>query len=116
MNVPIWASELARLFWAKVGYIEPFPRNLRRPIARAVPLSIVLLPQLSIKVALHWLQKCGMVCDIPGADRRLRACLVVQPAMASHLWMERMRKPNSAFRWRMNWLISFETTGSCDAK
>jgi hypothetical protein len=78
VNVPIWASELARLFWAKVGYIEPFPRTLRRPIARAVPLSIVLLPQLSIKAALHWLQICGMVCDIPGADRRLRACLVVQ--------------------------------------
>jgi len=43
-----------------------------------MPLSVVLLPRLSIGAALQWLQKCGMVCEFPGADRPLRACLVAR--------------------------------------
>ncbi len=75
MTVPLWSSELARLFWERAKTVEPFPRNLRRSIARAVPLSIILLPKLSINAALQWLQKAGRVCDLPGVDRRLRGCL-----------------------------------------
>ena len=78
MSVPLWASELARSFWTKAREPEPFPRNLRRSIARAIPLSVVLLPKLSVRAALDWLQNCGPVCELPGEDRPLRACLVAR--------------------------------------
>lgn len=78
MSVPLWVSELAGAFWAKTQDVEPFPRNLRRPIARAVRLAVVLLPKLSVRAAMDWLQNCGMVCEFPGVDRPLRACLVAR--------------------------------------
>jgi hypothetical protein len=43
-----------------------------------VPLSVVLLPRLSVRAALDWLQNCGLVCELPGRDRPLRACLVAR--------------------------------------
>jgi hypothetical protein len=43
-----------------------------------VPLSVVLLPKLSVQGALGWLQNCGLVCELPGEDRPLRACLVAR--------------------------------------
>jgi len=78
VSVPLWAAELARAFWEKAREPEPFPRNLRRSIARAVPLSVVLLPKLSVRAALDWLQNCGLLCELPGEDRPLRACLVAR--------------------------------------
>jgi hypothetical protein len=38
----------------------------------------VLLPRLSVRAALDWLQNCGLVCELPGTDRPLRACLVAR--------------------------------------
>jgi len=78
MSVPLWAAELARAFWARVGEPESFPRSLRRPIARALPLSVVLLPKLSLCAASAWLHNCGLVCELPGEDRPLRACLLAR--------------------------------------
>ncbi len=78
MSVPLWAAELARAFWEKAREAEPFPRTLRRAIARSVRLSIVLLPRLSVRAAFDWLQNCGLVCELPGEDRPLRACLVAR--------------------------------------
>ncbi len=78
MSIPLWAAELARVFWIRAREPEPFPRNLRRPIAKAVPLSVVLLPKLSVRAALDWLQNCGLLCELPGEDRPLRACLVAR--------------------------------------
>jgi hypothetical protein len=78
VSVPVWVATLATAFWSRARHVEPFPRNLRRPIARAVPLSVVLLPRLSVRAAFAWLQRCGIVCDFPGRDRPLRACLVAR--------------------------------------
>jgi hypothetical protein len=78
MTVPLWAATLSRTFWTMAREEEPFPRNLRRPIARAVPLSVVLLPKLSVRAALRWLQNSGLVCELSGGDRPLRACLVAR--------------------------------------
>jgi hypothetical protein len=78
MSVPLWVAELAGAFWELARESEPFPRNLRRAIARAVPLSVVLLPQLSVSAALRWLQTAGLVCELPGQDRPLRGCLVAR--------------------------------------
>ena len=78
MNVPIWASELARAFWARARKSEPFPRNLRRSIARAVPLSVVFLPKLSLGAVLDRLKEYGSACECLDGDRPLRACLVAR--------------------------------------
>jgi hypothetical protein len=43
-----------------------------------MPLSVVLLPKLSVQAALNWLRNCGLVCELPGEDRPLRACLVAR--------------------------------------
>lgn len=78
MSVPLWAAELAATFWVKAGEPEPFPRDLRRPIARAVLLSVAFLPKLTVRAALERLRECGLVCEFPGVDRPLRACLVAR--------------------------------------
>jgi hypothetical protein len=78
MNVPVWIAELATAFWKRAAQDEPFPRSLRRSIARAMPLSVVFLPQLSIAAVLKWLQESGIVCELGSADRPLRACLVAR--------------------------------------
>ena len=78
MTVPVWVARLAGDFWKKAGEAGPFPRNLVRPIARAVPLSVVLLPQLSIDSILKRLHSYGVDCRIDTANRPLRACLVAR--------------------------------------
>jgi hypothetical protein len=78
VSVPIWVAELAGAFWNAAGELEPFPRNLRRFIARAVPLTVVSLPKLSIFTVLNWLGDWGIVCELGKRDRLLRACLVAR--------------------------------------
>jgi hypothetical protein len=67
---------LVRAFWAEAGSVEGFPRELRRPIARALPVSIVLLPRLRLDGVRAWLRENGIVCPCEERDRPLRACLV----------------------------------------
>ncbi len=76
MKVPVWVAELARDFWTEAREIEPFPRNLRGPIARAVPMSVMPLPNLSISSVLHWMHMFEISCTIRGRDRQLKACLI----------------------------------------
>jgi hypothetical protein len=78
MSVPFWVADLANQFWAEAGTVEPFPRNLRRPITRAVPLSVVSLPDLRLDAIRTWLLQNGVVCPCPERDRPLRACLVAR--------------------------------------
>jgi hypothetical protein len=76
MSVPLWAVEAADAFWTAAGESEPFPRALRRPIARALPLTVVSVSRLSVGAAEAWLRRRGggRLGDIP--ERPLRACLV----------------------------------------
>ncbi len=78
MNAPLWVLELAARFWAEAHEVEPFPRSLRRAIARALPVSLVLQPRLSTAAVTAWLQNVRIVCTIGEPDRPLRACLVAQ--------------------------------------
>jgi hypothetical protein len=78
VSVPLWVSELARIFWTRARHAESFPRNLRRPIARGFQFSVVMLPELTVSVAMKWLMQCGIVCELPGQSRLLRACLVAR--------------------------------------
>ena len=76
MSVPLWVAETAESFWITAGEPEPFPRNLRRAIARSLPLTIVLLPQLSIRAAEAWLQQESAHINVDVENRPLRACLI----------------------------------------
>jgi hypothetical protein len=78
MSAPLWVVELAERFWAEAGGPGPFPRDLRRPVLRALPLAVVLLPGLSIAGVRQWLESSGIGCFCPEEDRRLRACLVAR--------------------------------------
>ena len=39
---------------------------------------MVLLPELGVRAAIEWLKKCGIVCELQGQDRPLRACLIAR--------------------------------------
>ncbi len=74
--VPLWVAELADAFWEAAGMREPFPRALRRPIARALPMVVVTLPRLRFNDVLAWLQRHRIACPCSAVDRSLHACLV----------------------------------------
>lgn len=76
MSAPLWAWELAGAFWENAGESESFPRDLRRPIARALPLSLIYLPGLRVSAIDDWLRRQGIPCGLAVPDRPLRACLV----------------------------------------
>lgn len=67
---------LADFFWRLCGEEEPFPRNLERYIALAVPLTIVKLPKLRIATVESWLVRRGVPLRLGCKDRNLRGCLV----------------------------------------
>jgi hypothetical protein len=75
MMIPLWVAELADLFWTSAGMSEPFPRALRRPIARALPLVVVSLPRLRLRDVLDWLRRRAVGRPRPVTDRALHACL-----------------------------------------
>src|ERR1700722_20152555 len=76
MSVPLWVAELVRAFWTEAGAVESFPRELRRPIARALPVSIILLPRLRLDSVGAWLRENGVMCPCDERDRSLQACVV----------------------------------------
>jgi hypothetical protein len=78
MSVPLWVSELAGIFWTRACHVESFPRTLRRPSARGFQFSVALLPELTIKAAVKWLMRSGIVCEVSAQNRLLRACLVAR--------------------------------------
>jgi hypothetical protein len=75
VSAPLWAVELSEAFWEAAGMREPFPRDLRRPIARGMPLVIVSLPRLRLRDVHGWLTRNGVGGPCNAEDRALRACL-----------------------------------------
>jgi hypothetical protein len=55
-----------------------FPRDLRQPISRGLPLSIVVLPRLRVVTMLRWLEQQGISAVLRLPDRALCACLVAR--------------------------------------
>lgn len=78
MMVAGWVHELAAAFWTAAGRREPFPRQLRGPACRALPVSIIDLPHLGLAVVRDWLARNGVPCPCRSADRALRGCLMAQ--------------------------------------
>ncbi len=65
-------------FWEMAGGRPAYgkPINLERAVARALPLAVVKLPQLSTRKVTDVLARIGTVPWSMTADRPLRACLV----------------------------------------
>ncbi|MBI1915576.1 MAG: ImmA/IrrE family metallo-endopeptidase [Planctomycetes bacterium] len=78
MSTPLWVWELASDFWSLAGKPEPFPRQLRSAVSRALPVRILSITGLRVAGVLAWLSARDIVCDMNEADRRLRACLVAR--------------------------------------
>jgi hypothetical protein len=76
----LWVQEAAERFWHTAGGPpEGFPRELRRPIAWSVPLSIVDLPELGMTAMASWLEERCNVSWRPLTDRPLRGALWAGP-------------------------------------
>ncbi|MGH2409717.1 MAG: ImmA/IrrE family metallo-endopeptidase [Chloroflexota bacterium] len=78
MSMPHWSIEMADSFWEDAGGDESFPRGLRRAIANALPLTLVLLPRLRVARIDGWLAEQAIGCRLGFPDRPLRACLVAR--------------------------------------
>lgn len=78
MRTPLWVTETADTFWEMAGEPEAFPRDLRVPIANALPLTVVLLPKLRVSSVDDWLEQWSIPCNVSIQDRALRACLVAR--------------------------------------
>jgi hypothetical protein len=78
MNRPVWVTELAGSFWQLAGTPAPFPRDLRCAITRALPVSVVARPGLTVAGLAGWLVAVGVPSTLGVADRRLRGALVAR--------------------------------------
>ena len=78
MTRPVWVAEAAEGFWRAAGEKEAFPRELRRPLAHALPVGLVLLPRLRLQAVDDWLRGQRIGCALDTTDRPLRACLVAR--------------------------------------
>ena len=74
---PQWVLDLADAFWQLAGSPQPQPGALRQAIARALPLAIVFLPNLSLRAVRERLQRCHVKLLEQESDRPLRGCLFV---------------------------------------
>lgn len=77
MSAPFWVLTLADEFWRLAGE-APFPRDLRRPIARALPVTVCYLPHLRVAGVETWLARAGAPSCAHVTDRPLRACLIAR--------------------------------------
>lgn len=74
--IPGWITAAANRFWFQAGEPPPFPRDLDRALAYALPVSRVPLPQLSVTAVEAWLSKRQPDFHFETAQRALRGCLV----------------------------------------
>jgi hypothetical protein len=63
-------------FWRSSGEREPFPRNLERPLALALPVAVVKLPRLRLAEVEAWLHRRSVDFQFGCENRSIRGCLV----------------------------------------
>jgi len=63
-------------FWRRSGVVEPFPRDLERPLAFALPIALVSLPKLRLRDIETWLQQRGSFFEFKCRSRSVRGCLI----------------------------------------
>lgn len=70
------SQDLVDYFWRQSGGPEPFPRNLERPLALALPVALIKLPRLRLLDIEHWLKRRGVGYEFGCQSRTVRGCLV----------------------------------------
>lgn len=70
------SQKIISQFWELCGEIEPFPRNLERSMALALPVTLIKLPRLKLREAEAWLQRRGIAFQFDCQSRAVRGCLV----------------------------------------
>lgn len=63
-------------FWRRSGVVEPFPRDLERALAFALPIALVRLPKLRLCDIETWLQHRGSFFEFKCRSRAVRGCLI----------------------------------------
>lgn len=70
----IWVTNLAARFWAAVGEVPSFPRDLRTVLHWLPALHVVEVPNLTLTLAGECLARHGIRCPKPTEDRALAGC------------------------------------------
>ncbi len=63
-------------FWRRSGSVEPFPRDLERALAFALPIALISLPKLQLRDIETWLQQRGSIFEFKCRSRAIRGCLI----------------------------------------
>lgn len=63
-------------FWLQCGELEPFPRNLERSVALAVPVALIKLSALMLADIEKWCERRGLSLAFDCQNRALRGCLI----------------------------------------
>ena len=71
-----WAAGEADRFWAAVGEPHHFPRDLMGTVPLVLPLTVAVVPALTLGRIERWLAERGSPYCIPCTDRRLHGCLI----------------------------------------
>lgn len=66
---------LARQFWTRTGLPESFPRPIERAVSRSLPLTIVKLPEVTVRHIEQYLMQRGLCGPLPRDDRDMMGCL-----------------------------------------
>ncbi len=82
MSPPLLVVETAERFWSESGISTDAPRDIRRAVARAHPIAIVMLSTLHVARVEAWLRQTGLEIEVGVDGRPLHACLVAQHGTA----------------------------------
>lgn len=75
-----WLEEALRMTGLRAE--GQFPRDLMADVSIRLPVSVVLLPQLSAHAVRRWLKNRGILHQVAEADRALHGCLVARAGKA----------------------------------
>src|SRR5947209_16031284 len=67
---------LAEDFWERVGFREPFPRDLERVLVLSTPVFPVQVAGLCPGAVRHWLKQRDVSLPLSVPDRPLDGCIV----------------------------------------
>src|SRR5687768_2634583 len=82
MVVQAEVALLADRFWARVGELYAFPRDIERAAMIALPIVIVKLPRLTSQTLAEWLRARGAIVVVPICETNMAGCLVAHRGRA----------------------------------
>lgn len=71
-------SDLVRWYWERAGAVEPYPRSLTLSMYLAIPVTLVPMPQLTLRAAEQWLRARRRDFSFECASRAVCGCLAAQ--------------------------------------